>query len=83
MAPVVTHHILPLLPLDVDLHQVVVALDKLLRIPDPQHQRLALPAEKAAIIFLTKTKEGRQTWLSAECEDVDVGPVSPCQHFPG
>ena len=49
MAPVVTHHILPLLPLDVDLHQVVVALDKLLRIPDPQHQRLALPGENRDI----------------------------------
>ena len=49
MAPVVTHHILPLLPLDVDLHQVVVALDKLLRVPDPQHQRLALPGENRDI----------------------------------
>ena len=77
------YHVLPVLPCDVDLHQVVVAVDEVLLVPDTQHQRLALPAEKAAIIFLTKTEGGRQTWLSDECEDVDAGPVSPCQHFPG
>ena len=76
------HHVLPVLPLDVDLQQVVVAVDELLWIPDTQHQRLALSADKAAI-FLTKTEGGTQTWLSDECEDVDVGPVSPCQYFPG
>ena len=43
------HHILPVLPLDVDLHQVVVAVDKCLRIPDTQHQRLTLPGESRDI----------------------------------
>ena len=45
------HHILPVLPFDVDLQQVVVAVDEFLRIPDTQHEGLTLP-EKSRDISL-------------------------------